>query len=220
MANNPSTIRFEHFPSTHRSPLARLPFCKPLKINQQPNSYEESAMRGIWRFLFPRSVSSEDRIHRINLRRTELAGISDDALRDVGRRSRDLFETIAVTAVIAARVLGLEMFDVQLRGALALANGKIAEMQTGEGKTLAAVPAVAWYARGRQGVHVMTANDYLARRDAKWMGDIYRLLGLSVGAIQQGMSIEDRCAAYRCDVTYATGTELGFDYLRDQMALY
>ena len=96
-------------------------------------------MRGIWRFLFPRSISTEDRIRRINLRRTELAGISDEALRDAGRRSRDLLETIAVTAVIAARVQGLVMFDVQLQGALAMADGKIAEMQTGEGKTLAAV---------------------------------------------------------------------------------
>src|SRR5438094_1368248 len=177
-------------------------------------------MRGIWRFLFPRSISTEDRIRRINLRRTELAGISDEALRDAGRRSRDLLETIAVTAVIAARVVGLVMFDVQLQGALALASGKIAEMQTGEGKTLAAVPAVVWYAKQRQGIHVMTANDYLARRDAEWMGGIYRFLGLSAGCIQQTMTAEERRYAYSCDLTYGTANEIGFDYLRDQLALH
>jgi preprotein translocase subunit SecA len=111
------------------------------------------------------------------------------------------------------------MFDVQVRGALALANGKIAEMQTGEGKTLAAVPAIVWFARQGQGVHVMTVNDYLAQRDAKWMGPVYEFLGLSVGCIQQGMTAEDRKSAYRCDITYATANEVGFDYLRDQLAL-
>src|SRR6267378_232874 len=119
-----------------------------------------------------------------------MANLGDDALRTASRRPTDLPEIIAVTAVIAARVLGLEMFDVQLRGALALADGRIAEMQTGEGKTLAAVPAIAWYAKSRQGVHVMTVNDYLARRDARWMGGIYQFLGLSVGCVQQAMSIE------------------------------
>src|SRR5258705_6640725 len=111
------------------------------------------------------------------------------------------------------------MFDVQLQGALALADGKIAEMQTGEGKTLAAVPAIVWYARMGQGVHVLTVNDYLARRDARWMGGIYEFLGLSVGCIQQGMSVEERKRAYACDITYATPNEVGFDYLRDQLAL-
>ncbi len=100
-----------------------------------------------------------------------------------------------------------------------MAGGRIAEMQTGEGKTLAAVPAVAWLARTRRGVHVMTVNDYLARRDAAWMGGIYRLLGLSVGCIQQEMPAHDRKLAYSCDVTYTTANEAGFDYLRDQVAL-
>jgi preprotein translocase subunit SecA len=118
------------------------------------------------------------------------------------------------------------MFDVQLQGALALASGKIAEMQTGEGKTLAAVPAIAWYAKQRQGVHVMTVNDYLARRDAGWMRGIYEFLGLSVGCIQQNMAIQhgldssQRREAYNCDVTYVTNNEVGFDYLRDQLALF
>jgi preprotein translocase subunit SecA len=92
-------------------------------------------------------------------------------------------------------------------------------MQTGEGKTLAAVPAVVWYARSGAGVHVLTANDDLARRDADWMRGIYSWLGLSVGVIQQAMEPPERRAAYRCDVTYATANEVGFDYLRDRIAL-
>jgi hypothetical protein len=109
-------------------------------------------------------------------------------------------------SVIASRVLGQEMFEVQLRGALALTLGIIIEMQTGEGKTLAAVPAVACYARENPGVHVITANDYLARRDACRMGEIYRRLGLSVGCVQQSMTPDERSAAYACDITYATAS--------------
>ena len=131
-----------------------------------------------------------------------------------------LEETLAIAAVAAARVLGQEMFEVQIHAALALAQGKIAEMQTGEGKTLAAVPAIVWYARHRSGVHVMTANDYLARRDPAWMGDIYRLLGLTVATVQQGQTVPERQAAYRADITYATPNEIGFDYLRDGLALF
>jgi preprotein translocase subunit SecA len=111
------------------------------------------------------------------------------------------------------------MFDVQYRGALALARGRIAEMQTGEGKTLACTPAVAWLAKESRGVHVMTVNDYLARRDAGWMGPIYQALGLSVGCIQQILSAAERRRAYGCDITYATANEIGFDFLRDQIAL-
>src|SRR6266404_2900921 len=149
-----------------------------------------------------------------------MASLSDDALRAASLRQSSLAEFIALTAVIAARVLGLDMFDVQLQGALSLADGRIAEMQTGEGKTLAAVPAIVWYAKSGQGVHVMTVNDYLARRDANWMGGIYEFLGLSAGCVQQGMSVEDRKRAYACDITYATANEIGFDYLRDQLALF
>ena len=177
-------------------------------------------MRRLLRFLYRKSRSTEEQIREINRRRSELTCASDEALKEAGKRSKDLLETIAVTAVIAARVVGLVMFDVQLQGALALANGKIAEMQTGEGKTLAAVPAVVWYAKQRQGVHVMTANDYLARRDAEWMGGIYRFLGLSAGCIQQTMTAEERRYAYSCDLTYGTANEIGFDYLRDQLALH
>jgi preprotein translocase subunit SecA len=158
-------------------------------------------------------------IRRINALRADYRHLSDSELRAAAMKATDLVEVIAVTATVASRVLGQEMFDVQLRGTLALARGSIAEMQTGEGKTLAAVPAVAWYARERRGVHVMTVNDYLARRDANWMGDIYRFLDLSVAYLQQGMSVEERRAAYASDVLYATANEIGFDFLRDRLAL-
>jgi preprotein translocase subunit SecA len=176
----------------------------------------------VWQFL--RSLlASFDRdrsaIQRINTMRLELARVRDDQLREVAARANCLLQFMAAAAVAASRVLGQEMYDVQLRGALALARGSIAEMQTGEGKTLAAVPAVAWLARERKGVHVITVNDYLACRDACWMGDIYRLLGLSVGCVQQGMTASERRAAYSCDITYATANEIGFDVLRDRLAL-
>ena len=158
-------------------------------------------------------------IEQIHQRWVELATLSDGELKASGRRATDLTEVAAVAAGVAARVLGLEMFDVQLRGSLALADGRIAEMQTGEGKTLSAVPAAAWFAKSGKGVHVMTVNDYLARRDARWMGTIYEWLGLSVGCVQQGMGRQERKAAYACDLTYVTANEAGFDFLRDQVAL-
>src|SRR5262249_30905934 len=157
-------------------------------------------------------------IQKINTLRSQYARLSDTDLRSAARGVKDLLPLIAITAVTASRLLGQDMFDVQFQGALSLARGSIAEMQTGEGKTLTAVPAVAWFAR--QGpVHVMTVNDYLARRDARWMGAIYRFLGLTVGFIQQGMSSAERRAAYACDITYATANEIGFDFLRDRLAL-
>ncbi|HLK22703.1 MAG TPA: hypothetical protein VKT81_27345 [Bryobacteraceae bacterium] len=180
-------------------------------------------MRRLWDRLFPSlfpDSKNELEIESINHRRAELAALSDDELKATGRRATSLVEVIAVTAVVAARVLGLEMFDVQLQGAAAMANGHIAEMQTGEGKTLAAVPAVVWLAREGRGVHVMTVNDYLARRDSQWMRGIYEFLGLSVGCIQQGMPSEQRRAAYACDITYATANEIGFDLLRDGLSMH
>lgn len=173
-----------------------------------------------FRSLLSGAQTFQPEIDRVNQRQRELARVGDKELKTVFQRATGLPEIVAVTAVVAARLLGLSMFDVQLHGAMALANGKIAEMQTDEGKTLAAAPAVAYYARSGQGVHVLTVNDYLARRDAGWMGPIYDFLGLSVGCIQQEMSIEQRKQAYACDITYATANEVGFDYLRDQLALY
>src|SRR5580692_12435532 len=168
-----------------------------------------------------RSMFDRDRstVERIQAMRAAFARLSDAELRAAASETEDLPRWIALAATAAFRVLGQDMYDVQLRGALALARGSVAEMQTGEGKTLAAVPAVAWLAREHQGVHVMTVNDYLAGRDARWMGDIYRMLGLSVGEMQQGMTAAERRAAYGCDITYATANEIGFDVLRDRLAL-
>ena len=157
----------------------------------------------------------------IRSRREELSALPDDALRAAAahvRRNPDVAEVFALAAAVAERLLGLKMFEVQIAGALALQRGAIAEMQTGEGKTLAAVPAVIWYALHGRGIHVLTANDYLARRDAAWMGGIYQWFGLSVAHIGQHVSAAERRAAYLCDITYATANEVGFDYLRDGIA--
>jgi preprotein translocase subunit SecA len=176
-------------------------------------------MRTWLRGLFARAASDEPTVDDVRRSQAHYGRLSDDDLKAASRAATTLPDVVAVTAVVAARVLGLQMFDVQVQGALALAGGRIAEMQTGEGKTLAAVPAVVWYARSGEGVHVLTANDYLARRDADWMRGIYAWFGLSVGVIQQGMAPPERQAAYRCSVTYATANEAGFDYLRDRIAL-
>jgi preprotein translocase subunit SecA len=176
-------------------------------------------VRQFLRNLFLGSAESESLVPSINNRRAELGALSDAELKAIDWRAMNLPDVFALCAVVAERVLGLKMFDVQMEGALALARGKIAEMQTGEGKTLAAVPAVVWYAKEGQGVHVMTVNDYLARRDAQWMGGIYEFLGLSVACVQQSMGIEDRRRAYACDITYATANEIGFDLLRDGLVL-
>ena len=127
-------------------------------------------------------------------------------------------EAFAVVREASKRVLGMRHFDVQLIGGMVLHEGQIAEMKTGEGKTLVAtLPSYLNALLGR-GVHVVTVNDYLARRDAEWMGQVHRFLGLSVGLIQQDMTPQTRRENYLCDVTYATNSELGFDYLRDNMA--
>src|SRR5580692_9908187 len=126
-------------------------------------------------------------------------------------------EAFAVVREAGRRVLQMRHFDVQLIGGMVLHQGKIAEMKTGEGKTLVAtLPAVLNALAGR-GVHVVTVNDYLARRDAEWMGRIYNFLGLSVGVIVHGLTDPQRKAAYACDITYGQNNEFGFDYLRDNM---
>jgi preprotein translocase subunit SecA len=157
-----------------------------------------------------------DLLREINSRRDKLAALSDADLRAQPRSA--MAEVFALAAAVAERLLGLRMFDVQILGAIALARGEIAEMQTGEGKTLAAVPAIVWFALEKRGVHVLTANDYLARRDAAWMGPIYEWFGLSVGTISQDLTIAERRAAYNRDITYATANEVGFDHLRDGLA--
>jgi preprotein translocase subunit SecA len=167
-----------------------------------------------------RDQTADDRaVADVNALRRTYAALSVDELRRVSGRAASVTEIVAVTAVVASQVLRLDMFDEQILGALRLAQGRVVEMATGEGKTLAAVPAIAWYARTGDGVHVLTANDYLASRDAAWMGDIYRRLGLSVSQVTQDSSPAERRAAYAADVTYTTAHEVGFDYLRDGLAL-
>ena len=173
----------------------------------------------------------------INLLEEEIAPLSDDELRGLTGEFRQKLEQVAGNAAkeralldellpqafavvreAGKRVLGMRHFDVQLIGGMVLHDGQIAEMKTGEGKTLVAtLPAYLNALTGR-GVHVVTVNDYLARRDAEWMGQVHRFLGLSVGLIQQEMAPAARRANYACDITYATNSELGFDYLRDNMA--
>ena len=127
-------------------------------------------------------------------------------------------EAFAVVREASRRVLGMRHFDVQLVGGLALHQGKIAEMRTGEGKTLVATLPSYLNALTGKGVHIVTVNDYLARRDAEWMGRIHRFLGLSVGVILTGQDAESKREAYAADITYGTNNEFGFDYLRDNMA--
>ena len=118
------------------------------------------------------------------------------------------------------RVLGMKHFPVQIIGGIVLHQGRIAEMKTGEGKTLVATLPAYLNALSGEGVHVVTVNEYLARRDSEWMGKVYRFMGLSVGLIYDDMDFKDKQAAYRCDITYGTNNEFGFDYLRDNMAVY
>ena len=144
-----------------------------------------------------------------------------DQVQNGGRSLDDVLpEVIALVRDASSRVMGMRHYDVQLVGGMVLHAGKIAEMKTGEGKTLVATLPVVLNALSGKGVHVVTVNDYLARRDAEWMGRLYNFLGLSVGVIVQGLTDEERKAAYACDITYGTNNEFGFDYLRDNMKFY
>lgn len=172
--------------------------------------------------------SYQPRVHEINELEKELEALSDDALR---ARTNEFKKQVAEGASLddilvpafatvreaAKRTLGQRHFDVQLIGGMILHEGKISEMKTGEGKTLVATLPVYLNALAGRGVHVVTVNDYLAKRDAEWMGQIYNFLGLTVGVIVHGLDDEQRKKAYDCDITYGTNNELGFDYLRDNM---
>src|SRR6188768_1819910 len=168
------------------------------------------------------------RVAQINALEKELAGLSDEALRARTEAFKQqvaegtslddiLVPAFATCREAAKRTLGQRHFDVQLVGGMILHEGRIAEMKTGEGKTLVATLPVYLNALGGRGVHVVTVNDYLAKRDSEWMGQIYNFLGLKVGVIVHGLDDEQRKAAYDADVTYGTNNELGFDYLRDNM---
>jgi preprotein translocase subunit SecA len=169
-----------------------------------------------------------EEVQRINALEPEITPLSDADLRaktdEFRRRLADgesldslLYEAFAVVRETGRRVLNMRHFDCQLMGGIVLHQGKIAEMKTGEGKTLVATLPVYLNALSGKGVHVVTVNDYLARRDSEWMGKVYKALGLSVGLIQHDMSDAERQKAYACDVAYGTNNEFGFDYLRDNM---
>ena len=171
-------------------------------------------------------------VAKINALEPEMQALADEELpqrlavyrEQVQNGEKDLDavlpEVFALVREASTRVLGMRHYDVQLLGAMALHNGKIAEMKTGEGKTLVATLAVILNSLEGKGVHVVTVNDYLAKRDAEWMGQLYRFLGLSVGVIVAGLSDEQRKEAYGADITYGTNNEFGFDYLRDNMKFY
>ncbi|MBI4422863.1 MAG: preprotein translocase subunit SecA, partial [Elusimicrobia bacterium] len=187
-------------------------------------------------------------LERINALSDEYRALSDDALRaktaefkervarglaevpegtppeERAKRENLVLEAILPEAFAAvreasARAIGLRHYDVQLLGGMVLNSGAIAEMKTGEGKTLVATAPVYLNALMGRGVHVVTVNDYLAKRDSEWMGPVYRFMGLSVGFVQHDLPNEERQKAYGCDVTYVTNNEVGFDYLRDNMVV-
>src|SRR5579875_1445902 len=218
----------------HSRPARLCLSCRRAHLFPHPFPYPEVPMFGaLARRLFG---SANDRylkslgpiVAAINAREPELEALSDDELRQRTHRFKQqlaegvelddlLVEAFATVREAAKRTLGQRHFDVQLMGGIVLHRGMIAEMKTGEGKTLVATLPVYLNALTGKGVHVVTVNDYLARRDAEWMGQIYRFLGLSVGCIIHDLDDPQRREAYLCDVTYGTNNELGFDYLRDNM---
>jgi preprotein translocase subunit SecA len=188
-----------------------------------------SIARSIFGTSNDRSLKSyQRRVPEINALESGIAALDDEALRASTPRLREklaagatldeiLPEAFAVVREASRRVLGLRHFDVQLIGGMVLHEGKIAEMKTGEGKTLVATLPVYLNALAGKGVHVVTVNDYLARRDAEWMGQIYGFLGMQTGVIVHGLDDQQRRRAYAADITYGTNNEFGFDYLRDNM---
>ena len=170
-------------------------------------------------------------VEKIEAMRPEMMALSDEQLRDRTRIFKErlaagetlddiLPEAFATVREAARRTLKMEHYPVQLIGGIVLHQGRIAEMKTGEGKTLVSTAPAYLNALAGKGVHIVTVNDYLAKRDAEWMGQVHEFLGLSVGVVLNPMSSEERKKAYGCDITYVTNNELGFDYLRDNMAIY
>ena len=170
-------------------------------------------------------------VDKIESLRPEMLELSDEQLRDKTRVFKErlaagetlddiLPEAFATVREAARRVLNMEHYRVQLIGGIVLHQGRIAEMRTGEGKTLVSTAPAYLNALAGKGVHIVTVNDYLAKRDAEWMGRVHEFLGLTVGVVLNSMNNDERKKAYACDITYATNNELGFDYLRDNMAIY
>ena len=170
-------------------------------------------------------------VEKINSLEPEIQKLTDEELKNKtnefkeqlkqGKTLDDILpEAFAVVREASKRVLGMRHFDVQLIGGIILHQGRIAEMKTGEGKTLVATLPVYLNALTGKGVHVITVNDYLAKRDSEWMGKLYKFMGLSVGLVIAGMNPKEKQKAYNCDITYGTNNEFGFDYLRDNMVIY
>ena len=170
-------------------------------------------------------------VNKIEALEPQMQALSDEELRGKTAEFKERYaagedldsllpEAFAAVREAAWRVLGMKPFRVQLIGGVVLHQGRIAEMKTGEGKTLVAVLPAYLNAIAGEGVHIVTVNDYLARRDSEWMGKVHRFMGLSVGLIVHGLSADERRAAYNAYITYGTNNELGFDYLRDNMAIY
>ena len=170
-------------------------------------------------------------VDEIEAMEPEMQALSDSELREKTREFKErlsegetlddiLPEAFAVVREAAARTLGMKHYRVQLIGGVILHQGRIAEMKTGEGKTLVATLPAYLNALTGEGVNIVTVNDYLAKRDAEWMGQVHEFLGLTVGVVLNSMDNDERRAAYNCDITYVTNNELGFDYLRDNMVIY
>ena len=173
----------------------------------------------------------EGTVQAIENLRPSMQALSDEELRGKTEQFKKRFaegetlddllpEAFAAVREAARRVLNMEHYRVQLIGGIILHQGRIAEMRTGEGKTLVSTLPAYLNALEGKGVHVVTVNDYLAKRDAEWMGEVHKFLGLSVGVVLNSMKSEERREAYNCDITYVTNNELGFDYLRDNMVIY
>ena len=191
---------------------------------------------GIFRKIFKSYSEKEEKrvmpiVDKINGLEEEISKLTDEQLKnktnefkeqlEEGKTLDDILpEAFAVVREASKRVLGMRHFDVQLIGGIILHQGRIAEMKTGEGKTLVATLPVYLNALTGEGVHVITVNDYLAKRDSEWMGKLYKFLGLSVGLVIAGMEPKEKQEAYACDITYGTNNEFGFDYLRDNMVIY
>ena len=170
-------------------------------------------------------------VSKIEAMRPDMMALSDEQLKDRTRVFKErlaagetlddiLPEAFATVREAARRTLNMEHYPVQLIGGIVLHQGRIAEMKTGEGKTLVSTAPAYLNALAGKGVHIVTVNDYLAKRDAEWMGSVHEFLGLTVGVVLNAMTSEERKKAYACDITYVTNNELGFDYLRDNMAIY
>ncbi|KAJ9696830.1 hypothetical protein PVL29_008840 [Vitis rotundifolia] len=233
---SPKLFGFSHPTFYRKLPTTSSPFPLQLSSHRGRRLRPMASLGGLLGGIFKGTDTGESTrqqyagtVTLINNLEAEMSALSDSELRDRTRLLKEraqqgesldslLPEAFAVVREASKRVLGLRPFDVQLIGGMVLHKGEIAEMRTGEGKTLVAILPAYLNALSGKGVHVVTVNDYLARRDCEWVGQVPRFLGLQVGLIQQNMTSEQRRENYLCDITYVTNSELGFDFLRDNLA--